>query len=166
MARYITKYKGLELMDKGAREQLKKQPATILVEGKNVFLADSEGNKLDVGTELPIPDEVSLVGYAKEDYVDQKVTELINGAPEALDTLKELSDALGGDENFATTIATQIGGKVDKEDGKGLSSNDYTNEEKETLSELDEKVSAFGVFTVYDEETDTESSMAFEDAVV
>jgi hypothetical protein len=33
---------------------------------------------------------------------------LINGAPGALDTLKELADALGDDQNFATTIANQI----------------------------------------------------------
>lgn len=45
-----------------------------------------------------------------KDYSDSKISELINGAPGVLDTLKELSDALGGDENFATTIASQISG--------------------------------------------------------
>ena len=39
---------------------------------------------------------------------------MVNSAPGTLDTLKELSDALGGDPNFATTMATQIGGKQDK----------------------------------------------------
>ena len=52
--------------------------------------------------------------YAKTEYVDTKVSGLVNSAPETLDTLKELSDALGGDANFATTIATQIGNKQDK----------------------------------------------------
>jgi len=42
-------------------------------------------------------------------YTDSKVAALVNSAPEVLDTLKELADALGGDENFATTIAGQIG---------------------------------------------------------
>lgn len=41
-------------------------------------------------------------------YVDQKIADLVNSAPAVLDTLKELSDALNGDENFATTIAGQI----------------------------------------------------------
>lgn len=53
-----------------------------------------------------------------KDYADQKVAELVNSAPAVLDTLKELSDALGGDENFAVTVANQIGavdGKVDQE---------------------------------------------------
>ena len=44
-----------------------------------------------------------------KDYADQKVADLVNGAPAVLDTLKELADALGNDENFATTIAGQIG---------------------------------------------------------
>lgn len=52
--------------------------------------------------------------YAKKEYVDTKVSDLVNSAPETLDTLKELSDALGGDANFATTVATQIGNKQDK----------------------------------------------------
>jgi hypothetical protein len=53
-----------------------------------------------------------------KDYADQKVAALVNSAPEVLDTLKELSDALGGDENFSVTVAGQIGAvdsKVDQE---------------------------------------------------
>lgn len=49
-------------------------------------------------------------------YTDQKVADLVNSAPEVLDTLKELSDALGGDENFAATVAGQIGAVDDRVD--------------------------------------------------
>lgn len=42
-------------------------------------------------------------------YADNAIAGLVNAAPETLDTLKELADALGGDENFATTVANQIG---------------------------------------------------------
>lgn len=42
-------------------------------------------------------------------YADSKVAALVNSAPAVLDTLKELADALGGDANFATTVAGQIG---------------------------------------------------------
>lgn len=42
-------------------------------------------------------------------YADQKIADLVNGAPALLDTLKELADAIGNDENFAATIGTQIG---------------------------------------------------------
>jgi hypothetical protein len=40
--------------------------------------------------------------------VDQLITNLINGAPGALDTLNELADALGDDANFAATVAAQL----------------------------------------------------------
>lgn len=69
-----------------------------------------------------------------ESFVETKISALVDSAPETLNTLNELSAALGDDPNFATTIANQIGGKVDKEEGKGLSSNDFTTEEKEKLA--------------------------------
>lgn len=40
--------------------------------------------------------------------------ELLGGAGEAFDTLKELSTALGDDPNFATTITNKLGTKADK----------------------------------------------------
>ena len=63
-------------------------------------------------------------------YVDDKVAGIVNSAPETLDTLKELATALGNDANFATTVSTQIGKKVDKVDGMSLTHNDLTNELK------------------------------------
>lgn len=76
-------------------------------------------------------------------YTDEKVAGIVNSAPETLDTLYELAAALGNDENFATTVATQIGNKVDKVDGKGLSTEDFTTEEKEKLAGISTKLSDF-----------------------
>lgn len=45
-------------------------------------------------------------------YTDQKVADLVNGAPALLDTLKELADAIGDDENFASNIMTSIGNEA------------------------------------------------------
>lgn len=45
-----------------------------------------------------------------KDYADQKITDLVNGAPSVLDTLKEIADALGNDANLASTLAGQISG--------------------------------------------------------
>lgn len=42
-------------------------------------------------------------------YTDSKVAALISGAPEALDTLKELADALGNDANVAANVTKKIG---------------------------------------------------------
>lgn len=56
---------------------------------------------------------VGSVAKAEKDskaYTDQKIADLVNGAPAVLDTLKELADALGSDPNFASTIAGQISG--------------------------------------------------------
>ena len=79
----------------------------------------------------------SLKGLASETYVDSKVSNLVDSAPETLDTLNELAQALGDDHNFATTVSTQIGKKVDKVDGKGLSTNDYTAAEKNKLAGIE-----------------------------
>jgi hypothetical protein len=45
-------------------------------------------------------------------YVDTAVAAVVDAAPAALDTLNELAAALGDDANFATTIATSIGTKL------------------------------------------------------
>ena len=47
-------------------------------------------------------------------FVKAAIAAVVDGAPEALDTLKELADALGDDPNFATTITTEIGSKLSK----------------------------------------------------
>ena len=39
---------------------------------------------------------------------------MINAAPAALDTLKELADALGSDAAFSTTVTTSLSGKMSK----------------------------------------------------
>lgn len=46
-------------------------------------------------------------------YVDSKVAALVASSPATLDTLNELATALGNDPNFATTVTTQIGTKLD-----------------------------------------------------
>ena len=48
------------------------------------------------------------------EMLEKKIASLVNSAPETLDTLNELADALGNDPNFATTISTLIGSKADK----------------------------------------------------
>lgn len=73
----------------------------------------------------------TLNGYGITDaytktQVDKKVSDLVNSAPETLDTLNELANALGDDPNFATTIATQIGNKAN-------SSDVYNKSETDTL---------------------------------
>lgn len=78
--------------------------------------------------------------YSTKEYVTQKISELVNSAPETLDTLNELAAALNNDSNFATTITTQLGNKVDKIEGKQLSTEDFTAAFKTSLESLPEKI--------------------------
>ena len=114
-----------------------KVPSTRTVNGKaltdDITLSASDVGALPSTTQIP-----SIDGLATETYVDNKVAGIVNSAPATLDTLNELAAALGDDPNFATTVATQIGTKVDKVDGKGLSTNDYTTTEKTKLSGIAE----------------------------
>ena len=70
------------------------------------------------------------------DKAKAEVAALVNSAPEALNTLNELANALGDDPNFATTITNEIGKKVDKVEGKDLSTNDFTDAYKQKLDGL------------------------------
>lgn len=79
--------------------------------------------------------------YSTKEYVTQKISEIVNSAPEALDTLKELAAALNNDSNFATTIITQLGTKVDKVKGKQLSTEDFTAALKTSLESLPGEIS-------------------------
>lgn len=44
-------------------------------------------------------------------FVQAAISLLVNSSPAALDTLKELADALGNDANFATTVTNALAGK-------------------------------------------------------
>ena len=106
------------------------------VVGKPTFATvATTGSYNDLTDKPTIP---STDGLASTTYVDNKVAGIVNSAPETLDTLNELATALGNDANFATTVSNQIGSKVDKVDGKGLSTNDYTTTEKTKLSGIAE----------------------------
>ncbi|WP_342435908.1 pyocin knob domain-containing protein [Paenibacillus sp. FSL L8-0436] len=71
--------------------------------------------------------------YSKEE-TNQRIQDLVGAAPDALDTLKEIGDALNNDPNFAATMTTQLSSKVDKISGKQLTTEDYTTAEKAKLA--------------------------------
>ena len=88
-------------------------------------------SEIDTKLNLKANKTTTLSGYGITDaytktQVDKKVSDLVNSAPETLDTLNELASALGNDSNFATTIATQIGNKAN-------SSDVYNKSETDTL---------------------------------
>lgn len=74
-----------------------------------------------------------------DNAINTKVSALVNQAPETMDTLDELAAALGNDPNFATTVASQIGTKLD--------TSTYNSEKANfaTKSEVNAKVSGTGI---------------------
>ena len=62
-------------------------------------------------TDARVGNYLSTNSYATESYVGTQVANLVSSAPEALNTLDELAQALGDDANFATTVSTSIGTK-------------------------------------------------------
>jgi uncharacterized membrane protein YoaK (UPF0700 family) len=73
----------------------------------DIVLLDGRLDTLEGGSGV-VGSVAKSLADAKE-YTDQKVADLVDSAPEVLDTLKELAAALGDDPAFATTIAGQLG---------------------------------------------------------
>lgn len=71
---------------------------------KDITLAD-----MGADTSAQVSDKVAESLSTAKLYTDQKVASLVGGAPEALDTLKELADALGNDANVAANVTKKIG---------------------------------------------------------
>ena len=62
---------------------------------------------------------VKLDGYATEDYVDEAIADLVNSAPEAMNTFKELADAIEQHEDvyeaYVQEVSIQLANKAEKE---------------------------------------------------
>lgn len=70
-------------------------------------------------TSVPTPStENNSKTIANTEFVHGVISDLVNGAPTALDTLQELASALGNDPNFATTVLNKIGEKESKTDAQ------------------------------------------------
>jgi len=60
-------------------------------------------------------------GFATETYVDNEITALLDGAPDALNTLNELAAAVNDDSSFAASVTTSLGNKVSTNSNQALS---------------------------------------------
>jgi hypothetical protein len=75
--------------------------------GSNAQLISTDGNG-----NLSFVNQVSLTGYATETYVGNAIANLVNSAPAVLDTLGEISNALGNDASFSTSITNSLANKL------------------------------------------------------
>lgn len=76
-------------------------PANMITEEKDRhFVTDAQIKK--------IADSCTLETVYSKTQVDKMFQDIVGGAPEMLDTLKEICDAFNNDENFATNITKMI----------------------------------------------------------
>ena len=109
--------------------------------GKELELENKKANITYVDTELLKKYDKNQV-YTKEEVL-QKIEDLIGAAPETLDTLAEIAEALNHDPNFAATMINELSKKVNKVVGKGLSDENYTAAEKSKLAGIVENANNY-----------------------
>lgn len=117
---------------------------------------DAEGQ--EIKTDVDVLTDAEAVTMDGEDLksgvakmIDDRVSKLIDNAPENLDTLREIATELEKNQSGVSTIikkleskaekkdvADEIAKKVDKINGKGLSTNDFTNIEKNKLKNIED----------------------------
>ncbi len=79
--------------------------ATALTAGNGISkTVDDEANTITISVDTSV--------VATQTYVNTAISNLIDSAPEALDTLNEIAAALGDDSNFATTITNALATKI------------------------------------------------------
>jgi hypothetical protein len=113
-----------------------------------------------------------------QDAINSAVSGLVANAPAAYDTLKEIADWIAKDETGTAAIVAQVAGlteavakkadtknvadllsgKVDKEDGKGLSSNDFTDDRLRKLDGVEDGAQKNPDLSLYAKKADIPAS--------
>ena len=109
-------------------------------------IVDSESNETLATRLATLAEQIKQLqageGGVSEDDVNRivgtAIDNLIDGAPGTYDTLKEISDYISQNESAVQAINQAITNKVDKEEGKGLSENDFTTALKTKLEGIAE----------------------------
>lgn len=129
----LSTYKGLELPKSDDRYN-------IAVFNQNSMIIDSELHKLDLknqsqddllATKEALNSEITRMSTAQQEaldayyqqatgYTDQKIADLINGAPSTLDTLGEIADAMSDNQDVVTALNTAIGTKANQAEMESL----------------------------------------------
>lgn len=77
---------------------------------------DGSGNVVLTVSVPALADKADSVDTVTPAALEARIQEVINAAPAALDTLAELSEALGNDPDFASTITNQLALKANSAD--------------------------------------------------
>lgn len=98
-------------------------------------------NTSDAEKPVSAVQQAALDSYYQQSagYTDLKIAQLINGAPETLDTLKEVADAIEENETVVEALDAAIGKKADQAELDGHIGNDtihITESERENLNKI------------------------------
>lgn len=101
----------------------------VTYNGKNETLSEALAEILASITALPTSEGVV-------NTVTTEIAKVVDGAPESFDTLKEIATYIEEHQGVVETLNAAIGNKVDKVEGKGLSTEDFTTALKNKLDNL------------------------------
>ena len=79
-------------------------------------IATLQSDKANASHTHSSSDITDIDDYATKQYVDNSISGLVDNAPDALNTLNELSAALNDDSNFATTVTNALSNKANSAD--------------------------------------------------
>ncbi len=119
----------------GTAQTVTNKTVSLTIPTNNNELTNGAGyitgiSKSDVTTALGFTpyNATNPSGYQTASQVSSAIEAVVGSAPDALNTLKELADALGNDKNFASTMTTELAKKVNTTDLVAI-----TNDEIDTL---------------------------------
>ena len=69
--------------------------------------------------------------------ISDAINALIDNAPETYNSLKKIADYISSHEDVSFALQEAVNKKVDKEDGKALSTNDFTDDLLSILNAID-----------------------------
>jgi len=116
----------ISVTDNGGFGSLSKTGGNITYQGVTTeeiqdVVGDMVSGNTESGISVTYDDANNVTNFAVDTsvistvaYVDSQVTNLLDGAPAALDTLNELAEAINDDASFASSVTTNLAGKADK----------------------------------------------------
>lgn len=123
-----------------ARVKIEDQIVDLLVMSnvENVYMSDGTTTLASKLAEMLSTIDTKADSTAVTQEISAAISALIDDAPETYDTLREIAEYIAQDKSAMEALNAAIGKKVDKEEGKGLSANDFTDILKAKLDSIAE----------------------------
>ena len=123
-----------------ARVKIEDQIVDLLIKSnvENVYLEDGTTTLASKLADMMVSINAKADATAVTQEINAAIAALIDDAPETYDTLREIAEYIAHDKSAMEALNAAIGNKVDKEEGKGLSANDFTDILKAKLDSIAE----------------------------